>query len=213
MPSPLKSSPYRLLVEGPDDQWSVINLLTRHSYAWDDSSVVRPYVHPTGGINPLLDSLPVALKTYERLGLVVDADLSIGNRWVSVRTRLVDLGFAVPDAPLAGGLVVERTSDGKRVGVWLMPDNVSPGILEDFLAKLIPAGDPSWSHAGLSTTTARGLGAPLQAKDQAKGAIHAWLAWREDPGQPFGTAITAHVLGHDSPEALLFVAWFRRMFE
>lgn len=212
MPPPDRSSPYRLLVEGIDDQWSIINLLSRHGYDWDDSSVVRPYVHQTGGISPLLESLAVAVKSHERLGIVVDADLSINNRWASVRDQLVGLGFEVPSDPIAAGAVVDRTADNKRVGVWLMPDNQSPGSLEDFLAKLVPEGDPCWGHAETTTTAARDLGAPLQGKDQSKGVIHTWLAWREDPGQPFGQAITARALGHDSPEALQFVDWFNRMF-
>ncbi len=41
----------------------------------------------------------------------------------------------------------------------------------------------------------------------------AYLAWHaERPGMPFGTALTAEVLGRDSPEAQTFVAWFKRLF-
>jgi hypothetical protein len=93
-----------------------------------------------------------------------------------------------------------------------MPDNREPGILEDFLAKLVPEGDTCWLHAQQSTTRARELGAPLAGKDLSKGTIHAWLSWQEQPGLPFGQALTRRVLRHDSPDALDFVAWFRRLF-
>ena len=42
MARPLAQSPYRLLVEGPNDKYSVINLLIRHGFDWDDESAVRP---------------------------------------------------------------------------------------------------------------------------------------------------------------------------
>jgi hypothetical protein len=45
-----------------------------------------------------------------------------------------------------------------------------------------------------------------------KARIHTWLSWQENPGLPFGTAITAAYLSHDSPEALKFVAWFKKLF-
>lgn len=35
----------------------------------------------------------------------------------------------------------------------------------------------------------------------------------EGTGLPYGTAITARCLGHDSPAALGFVEWFRRLFD
>jgi len=68
-------------------------------------------------------------------------------------------------------------------------------ILEHFLGKLVPAADPCWAHAEQATATAQALGANLPQKDTMKGVIHAWLAWQAEPGLPFGTALTAGVLG------------------
>jgi hypothetical protein len=95
----------------------------------------------------------------------------------------------------------------------MMPNNQTAGVLEDFLQRLIPAGDTCWQHADTSTRQARDLGAALRENDHAKGAIHTWLAWQDPPGQPFGTALNARIFHHDSPEALEFVAWFKRLFE
>ena len=33
------------------------------------------------------------------------------------------------------------------IGVWLMPDNQSTGELEDFVAQMIPPGDPVWPRS------------------------------------------------------------------
>jgi hypothetical protein len=94
-----------------------------------------------------------------------------------------------------------------------MPDNSQPGMLEDFLGKLVPAGDPSWVYADEAAAQSRALGSDLAEKDHAKGRIHTWLAWQKDPGLPFGTALNARVLSHDSLEAMRFVEWFRRLFD
>jgi hypothetical protein len=203
-------SPHRLVVEGIDDQYSIINLLTRHGYNWDATG--SPFVHKAEGIDKLLESLAVALKTYERLGVVVDADVDLAARWEQIRGRIRAAGIDLPDLPPEGGLVVRREQRPTRVGVWLMPNNQTTGMLEDFLATLLPAADPCWPHAVESTGRAIALGAPLQPIHRAKGELHAWLAWQADPGMPFGQAITARVLSHDSPEALRFVAWFLELF-
>lgn len=105
MPPP-KESRYRLLVEGTDDKFSVINLMNRHGFDWDDQSVVRPYVHPTEGWTNLLGALPAAVKTFERLGIVIDADLSPVDRWDQVRGRMAALGHELPDAPAPEGTVL-----------------------------------------------------------------------------------------------------------
>ena len=59
---------------------------------------------------------------------------------------------------------------------------------------------------------ARALSGALAQKDQIKGRIHTGLAGQADPGLPFAPALTARILGHDSPEALRFVSWFQRLF-
>ncbi len=42
--------------------------------------------------------------------------------------------------------------------------------------------------------------------------MRTWLAWQEEPGKPFGTAITARYLDADAPPAKALVDWMRRLF-
>lgn len=213
MAAPRPQSPYRLLVEGRDDECAIIHLLARHGYDWDDESVVRPYVRGCDGFTQLLDSLPASLKTYQRLGIVLDADDNLGARWAQVQARLAAGSVALPHRVDPDGAVQNvGQSPLARIGVWLMPDNTTPGYLEHFLSKLVPAGCPVWKHAEDATRAALAVGAPLAARDRMKGTLHAWLAWQVDPGLPFGTALKAKVLAGDSSEALRFVRWFRALF-
>jgi hypothetical protein len=208
---PDSKSPYRLLVEGADDKWTIINLLERHGFDWNDESQ-KPWVEDTQGVESLLAAVPTALKTFVRLGVVLDADVDPAGRWQALRDKARSCGVDLPPAPRVGGVIVPGHRPSARFGAWLMPDNEAPGALEELVARLVPAGDPCWPHAGAATTEARVRGAPLAEKDTMKGAIHTWLAWQKIPGQPLGTAIHAQTFRHDSTDAVRFVEWFRDMF-
>jgi len=210
---PLETSPYQLLVEGRDDQHSILHLLQRHGYNWNDVNVNRPFIAPKEGFQELLVALPVAIKgPYERIGAVLDANANLAGRWAQIRDRLTSTGVALPPTPDPAGTIVTGIRPDSKVGVWLMPDNRTPGRLEDFLATLVPAGDPCWPLAEEVVVEARGRGAKCKAGDHVKSVIHTWLAWQEDPGLPFGTALRANVFTHDTEDAQRFVEWFQRLF-
>jgi hypothetical protein len=204
-----EQSPNRLLVEGQDDQFSIIHLLERHDFDW--ARPEAPWVQKTNGLEPLLRALPVALKTYRRLGVVLDANSSPRHRWQrlasAARRDGVEIGEILPQGSQSPGIL-----PAGRVGIWLMPDNTSTGALEDFLAEMIPADDPCWAYAGEVTAEARSRGARCPEKHHLKSRLHTWLAWQEEPGNPFGTAMKAQVFQSDGDLAQRFVSWFRRLF-
>ena len=115
------------------------------------------------------------------------------------------------ECPIAG-YIDQLPSYPHPFGIWMMPDcRRDHGKLEHLLETLIPKGDVLWPHADASTSKAAELGARF--RDHEKARIHCWLAWQEEPGKPFGTAITAKFLGHDSPEAIAFLRWLGRLFQ
>jgi len=207
-----ESSPYRLLVEGSDDKHCVIHLLQRHGVDWDMPGRILPFVHDCTGFDPLLSSLGVSAKSHERLGVMVDANADLRRRWIQMKEGFRRVGITLPESPCIQGTIVPGIYPDWRVGVWLMPDNRSHGQLEDFLGRLVPGGDRCWSYAAETTQRARGLGAKFPEKAISKATIHTWLAWQENPGLQFGTAITAEYFSVDSPEALSFVDWFSQLF-
>ena len=210
---PLPESPYRLLVEGPDDLHSVIHLLARHGFNWDDASKDRPFISDEGGLDGLLKAVPVALKgTYTRIGVVLDANSDPAFRWLQIRDRTRKAEMELPDSPQPEGTIVTGRFAGSKVGIWLMPDNSSSGTLEDFLNKLVLAGDPIRAYADEVVNEARQRGAQCKESDHVKSALHTWLAWQKEPGLPFGIAMKAEYFEKDSDDALRFVAWFNRLF-
>lgn len=205
-----------LRVEGRDDKFVIENLLKRHSVDFAHVEIKSSEADEgTGGKDRLLQGMKTAVTTStgHSVGFVLDADKAAGDRWQAVRGRLDGTGLALPRDTPANGFVGDTPAYQARVGVWLMPDNRRSGALEEFLMDLVAKEDKRLLLLAKSATRgALCLGGAFGKARRRKAALHAWLAWQRKPGLPYGMAITARYFGHDSPAALGFVDWFRRVF-
>lgn len=209
---PSETSQYRMFVEGIDDKHSIIHLLERHGFDWEDTQAVRPFVEEVGGLEKLLKVLPVALKgQYTRLGVVIDANSDLQRRWEQVRNCVEGVAVSLPDSPAAAGTIVQGRRADDRLGIWIMPDNVRGGALEDFILELV-SSDGAWDYAEEAVQEARRRGARCRPVDHNKSRLHTWLAWQEEPGLPFGTAIRAGFIRHEGEIASRFLRWFNSLF-
>ena len=150
----------QLLVEGKNDQHVIWALCEQHQVPETFSVEVPQEENPqeenieesaetTQGIEVLLRGLSARLKepNLQTLGIVVDADQDLLARWDAVRNRLRDSGYQnIPESPPAEGWVY-APPELPRVGVWLMPNNQLPGMLENFVAHLIPSDDTLYPKA------------------------------------------------------------------
>jgi hypothetical protein len=213
-----------LLVEGTDDQHVMWALLKAHQVP-EVFKVIKPRdenatlshideKNDSGGVSKLLDSIPVWLKStgLERLGILLDADDELSLRWQQVRDRLGKAQITgIPNSPDPRGTIIQ-VENGPIVGIWLMPDNALPGILEHFLAFLIPADDRSLAYVdGFLSSIAVGDRLFPDGR-HAKARIHAWLAIQREPGKPLGQSITARYLDADARVVEPFVTWIRKVF-
>jgi hypothetical protein len=110
-----------------------------------------------------------------------------------------------------GGLIIARHVGGpSRLGVWLMPDNRLPGMMEDFLLSLANPDDKLKRHAEevIETLPAR----RFPKVHYPKALLHTWLAWQEEPGTRPGLAITRKLLRHDRAEGQRFLTWLKELF-
>ena len=216
-----------LRVEGRDDVFAIGSLLEEHGLKLDPkgSDPARPTLKETrtdrgeeGGVEHLLSLVPsiVSLAGGRTTGFVVDADPDVGvaKRWTRIRDQFLSVGVAAPDEVPTNGFVGESETYKVRVGVWLMPDNRREGTLETFLRDLVDESDVLIGPAQDAARRASGIDRrfPQAASALAKAELHTWLAWQKNPGRPYGTAIQARYFRHDSPAALAFVAWFRRLY-
>ena len=115
-----------LLVEGLDDKHVVRNLSDRLE------KMPKFYISDKEGIDVLLGEIGLELRVPGRraLGILVDANDDLNARWSAVADRLRAEKIMAPNAPKTGGTVICRTNRAPRVGIWLMPDNKSPGELD-----------------------------------------------------------------------------------
>jgi len=226
------SSPYRLLVEGEDDQHVISNLLHDHNVDnWRLDYQERTNVGPEQiaisykkGLDGLLNDLEAELLRPEQecLGIVLDIDSpsedvpgGVQSRWDSVldRGRRTGSVFEEPEGPDAEGtdFAVRQPERDLDVGVWLMPDNHSGGTLEDFVIEMIPDEDEMLQQARHCLE-----GVPesygYRAIDETKALVHTWLAWQSDPGKPMGGGVTADFFDTDTDLAVRFVDWICRLF-
>jgi|SRR2546421_1189571 len=211
-----------LLVEGSDDAHIFKCLLDYFQIPFEFRGQSRYNQPPKGlikivdkeGIDALLDTLEVELIANRegRFGIVLDADTNLEARWQSVRNRLIPFGYsAVPSTPFPQGTIVVE-NERPVVGIWLMPDNKVPGMMEDFISFLVPPDDLLWPLTVDVLTRVIETDCRFPLVHKSKALIHTWLAWQRKPGTPTGRAITSHYLDANAPHAQLLMTWIRQLF-
>ena len=202
----MANPPGLLLVEGESDEHVVDHLRRRVQ------TISAFEIRRAGNVSGLLNAIePEVLADGRRaLGILVDADDCPASRWAELRDRLEAVAIETPASPEPGGVIVPPTN-GPRVGVWMMPDNRSPGELEDFVRTMIPECDPVWPRArdyvdGIPREHRR-----FRPGKALRAQVYAWLATREVPGR-MGAAIGAGDLDVGTPSGLEFANWLRLLF-
>ena len=200
---PVEGAERLLIVEGVNDRHVVRQIISRVG------SGSGFEIADAGGINSLLESIEARANYTGRvaLGIVADANDDINARWQSIRSRMPDR-IDLPERPVAGGLIVESRP---RVGVWLMPDNASPGQLEDFVQRMIPTDDTIWPLAERYIDDIPAPDRKFPPSKTSRAKLYAWLAARQDPRR-MGEAIRTRDLATDGALCQQFAAWLRSLF-
>ncbi|NEP63042.1 MAG: hypothetical protein F6K31_40060 [Symploca sp. SIO2G7] len=211
-----KRQPNLLLVEGEQEKRTIPYLMEANGVDWGTKKDPAVYIEPLGGDTNVIDSslISAELKAsgLRALGLMVDADDNPSGRWQSVRNSCL---AAIPDIPEQlpeTGLIHSLPNDIK-FGVWIMPDNQMRGMLETFLAYMIPnESEPLWKYAQEAVSAAKNQNAPFKDKHVDKAHIFTWLAWQEPPGRQLHNAIMEKILDPKHPKAQTFVNWFKSLY-
>jgi len=193
-----------LLVEGPDDKHVVEHLRRRLA-----SDLVF-HCEDKGGSEPLLNAIDVEITTDGRvaLGILMDANDDLAARWQAIGHRLLGENVRLPLRPERGGTVIDSDP---RVGVWLMPDNATPGELENFVAELVPKDDPIWPLAERYIDDIPNEHRQFSSGKELRAKLHAWLATRQEP-RKMGAAIGTAELDAGGALAGQFADWLRTVF-
>ena len=213
----LKVNPNILLVEGDEDRRVIPFLMDEYVVWGNQENEWVAEVRSHGGIEDLLEpgNIKAAAMTPGRkaVGIVVDADDQPDSRWARVRQCCLGIADDFPEVLPSGGLIHQNV-DGLRIGVWIMPDNRSRGMLETFLSHLIvPADAPLWAFAQESCARSRDHGAPYIDPHRDKANIHTYLAWLDHPGRSLHVSVMARALDARLPMAEQFSRWFIDLFQ
>jgi len=197
-----------LLVEGKDDEHVFYALLKHHG-------ITQPIrVKDKKGIDNILATLEVELLGSElkQLGIVVDADVDLTARWQSLTAILRNSGYTkIPTSPDPDGTIIVD-NDHPVVGIWIMPDNSVPGMLENFVKFLVPQNDLLWDRVILCIDSIPETERLFRGQHLIKAQIHTRLAWQQEPGSPLGLSITKRYLEADALYAQQLIKWIRRLF-
>ena len=221
------SSRFLLLVEGQDDQHFIQQLWNKHYYQKQSKSLFYTNQKPPfsildkKGAPSLISGITEEIDVPDRevLGILVDANGDPNEQWKKIAHELktaTKWPDVISEHPDPMGTIINNFKIGKskrelRIGVWLMPDNESPGELEDFAAKMVPDDDPIWPSSKAYIANIPEKDRKFDCNKTQKAELFAWLATRKEPGR-MGAAIGADDLTLDNKPSETFLKWLSDLF-
>ncbi|MGB3401295.1 MAG: DUF3226 domain-containing protein [Microcoleaceae cyanobacterium] len=211
-----KYHPNVLIVEGDQDKRVIPYLMEANGITWGEkkeAAVVK--IKSYGGyqnINTDVISTELKASGLKALGLIVDADEDLNARWDSIRNVCIKSIPSLPEELPESGLIF-HTPLGVKFGIWVMPDNQTPGMLETFLKYLIPdESETLWQYVQEVVPIAKNKGAKYIDNHLDKACIYAWLALQNPPGRQLHHAVMEKILDPTHPKAQTFVNWFKTLY-
>ena len=205
-----------ILFEGADEKHFLYHFIDNKIgiNIYDYISYPEPEIQ---GIEELLQDLPAFIMDSKRLpiGVIIDANTSLYDRWKSIHNILKKADYSnIPPKPLANGtFITDKSPILPDIGIWIMPDNKSEGILEDFIKLLIPEDDlKETAKQTVQNLIDKNIHL-FTANHKPKAEVHTWLAWQEEPGTPMGQAVTKQYLKINNEIANKFVTWLNKLFD
>lgn len=142
--------------------------------------------------------------------IMCDAESEPAERvWSRIRQQL-----SLPDdVALPSSGFIGTAGNGRKVGVWIMPNNRDSGMIEDLYLSAIPAAD---REIQLASNFVHGLEHPKFLKTEpnarsrayAKAKLTVWLGIQQEPAMP-GEALRRGYIRHDAQSLAPLCNWLR----
>ena len=228
MTMPQQRSSGVILVEGQDDKHVLVNLCKHRPDLFQISDSSRHErlitsnlsgktlrISEKHGKKDVLDALREEPKTeaIETLGVILDADQNFEQTSQKVTAALQKNNIIPPPTfPEKRLIIPANPEDTPRIGIWIMPDNKSPGELEDFLFQMIREDNPTWPSAKTFITEIPEAEREFNSNKTPKAQLYAWLATLKEPAR-MGAAINKGKTDDQNPLFLTFIAWLHELLE
>lgn len=214
-----------LLIEGCADR-TLFSALMRELKI-SDVTVCPPM--DLGGVyngkNNAIDLLPSLISQMEhghvkRLGIIVDADFKHNHSghtstYKKVTQLLSNSGYKIP-SPYPSKLLkyIFQHPDGlPDIGLWIMPDNNSDGMLENWVeASITDAGQIKLLRQAKASIGQ--IKAPFFdiKTHQIKAEIYTWLAWQKMPDKDIASVVGDKLIDLNSINVKNLSAWAKDVF-
>ncbi|UGQ48877.1 DUF3226 domain-containing protein [Massilia endophytica] len=213
-----------LIVEGETDKLFFATLLKKIRLSGVEIYPPRDMEGGGGnGVDNLKAALGVTLKrvpvgTYERIGVVLDADYPDQHGFHVRRNMLVqkfgEHGFShsLSLAQVVGrGEMHEHSNFSAKCGFWVMPDHHNDGMAESLIIAAAEQGQkPLLAHAKKAV---QGIKEPLFNKTHTdKAVLSTWLAWQKWAGMPLEKAVERDVVDVTADKFPQLCSWLQQMY-
>ena len=210
-----------LLVEGEADR-AFFELICRN-IGLGNTVTVAPPKKLAGTHNSregVFNHLPLLLKqlndgTVTRLAVVVDADSPPNGGFAPTRDRVTGIvapfGYGLP-SNTRGGLCYTNSDGLADFGLWIMPNNSSVGMLEDWIKQCARVAEKALlSHAD-GVVAALPDPPKFNPLHLSKAEVATWLAWQKRPGHGLYSALTDDLIDTQSPAYVQLAGWLKHLF-
>lgn len=225
-----------LLVEGESDQKFFATLLKSIALPVSVQPETPKSVSDNifrNGINPLLTRFEKEVgrlllgSSVQQLAIVIDADQQAdGHGFNNRRKQITDVlekacvtlslqSFNITSPPIDAnqGELFTHPS-GAQVGLWIMPDHRSEGMLEDFLIHTIQ--EPTQQQLlQIAQKAVADLGTQRLFKPthEMKANLSTWLAWQDPPGLSTAYAYHKALFNQQHSNIQALTHWLQQVFQ
>ncbi|KQE24004.1 hypothetical protein BFR69_00020 [Acinetobacter pittii] len=214
-----------LIVEGLGDKFFFERYCEHHKFDVDVTVITPEDVdskfHTTksgvifNSLNKLLEQVSVGKIT--RLGIIVDADQEIVDSGIEktksdLQKILTPHGYTLENTE--HGLVATNNDGLIDIGIWIMPDNIIDGTIEDWIENLVHTKEQDlfrYSKECVANLKTNNL---QKFKDSRilKAELATWFAWQKSPGYGLDFFFDEPLIDKNSPAYNNLSEWFKRTF-
>lgn len=149
------------------------------------------------------------------MAVVLDADFESDHWGFKVTLKKVtkilkDNGYGEPNIQF-GGLSFPHSDGLNSIGLWIMPDNYSEGMLEDWIKKSVQ--DSELSLLDRAINTVKDLpNKKFKSIHNSKAEVATWLSWQRRPGCGFDGAIDENLFNFQCESMTQLINWLNRIY-
>ena len=149
----------------------------------------------------------------EIIAIIVDADADFNQRWTDIKQHFLSLepSITLPTDIDKNGLI--HFENDITFGIWIMPNNKSEGMLENFMENLVPKEDQLFIKVKSTITEieAQQLNR-YKPIHKSKATMRTWLALQNPPNGKIELLIEDNLLTTNNETCNTFVAWLNKLF-